>query len=368
MPTRLQDVIYVLPPLFKGCNEEMLARKLFENIKNPSYTIPFNPDIKNKRSGNFYDIDVWMENQANVVKDYLALISKINFKDGTEINIVSVDFWCPGIEQIYLINKFSGINAKYIGWLHGASWVDGDLMSDRVFGNDIPFMMERAWLEIYDTIWYTSDFFVYGFPVLYKRKSQRFSEFFDANKYLKWYKNFDDKVYDVIYTGRLTPDRNPNFLLDVCEALVGRGLKVLILAPSLQEVEESVIKRLDKASVEGLSSRFLDVINGTFEEDMYMKFLQNSKVVLSTAYQEGWGYGILKAVCAGCIPALPNSAVYPELYPGKYLFKQNDVNDAVLLIERNLRNKDVISKEDIAFLYNFDQKGEIKNGIFIENS
>ena len=48
--------------------------------------------------------------------------------------------------------------------------------------------------------------------------------------------------------------------------------------------------------------------------------MANSKVVVSYALQENFGFGIAEAVYLGCSPVLPNKLVYPELYNKEYLY------------------------------------------------
>ena len=57
--------------------------------------------------------------------------------------------------------------------------------------------------------------------------------------------------------------------------------------------------------------------------------MAKSKVVVSYALQENFGFGVNEAVSLGCVPVLPNRLVYPEIYPKEYLF--NTFDESVLL-------------------------------------
>lgn len=52
----------------------------------------------------------------------------------------------------------------------------------------------------------------------------------------------------------------------------------------------------------------------------YLRFLQESDVLLVTASEETFGYQIVDAISAGCVPIAPRKLSYPELLPDDYLF------------------------------------------------
>ena len=68
--------------------------------------------------------------------------------------------------------------------------------------------------------------------------------------------------------------------------------------------------------------------------EKYYGLLSKSKILLSTAKEETFGYQILDGIANGCIPIAPKSLSYPELLPDDYLF--TDKNDLVNKINRAL--------------------------------
>ena len=59
----------------------------------------------------------------------------------------------------------------------------------------------------------------------------------------------------------------------------------------------------------------------------YQQLLNRCDIVLSTALHDFQGIAILEAVQAGCVPLLPNTLAYPELFDERYLYVWN--NDPV---------------------------------------
>lgn len=58
--------------------------------------------------------------------------------------------------------------------------------------------------------------------------------------------------------------------------------------------------------------------------DDYYYFLLESKVVVITSKEETFGYQVLDAICAGCIPIAPARYSYPELLPSLYLYQDTE--------------------------------------------
>ncbi|MEE4243245.1 MAG: DUF3524 domain-containing protein [Desulfopila sp.] len=57
----------------------------------------------------------------------------------------------------------------------------------------------------------------------------------------------------------------------------------------------------------------------------YVTLLEKCDIVVSTAQHEFFGIAVVEAVRAGCIPVLPNTLSYPELYPEEYLYAEGQL-------------------------------------------
>ncbi len=56
----------------------------------------------------------------------------------------------------------------------------------------------------------------------------------------------------------------------------------------------------------------------------YYEFLCASRIMLITAREETFGYQVVDAVMAGCVPIAPNKFSYPELLPKQYLYDDKE--------------------------------------------
>jgi glycosyltransferase involved in cell wall biosynthesis len=55
----------------------------------------------------------------------------------------------------------------------------------------------------------------------------------------------------------------------------------------------------------------------------YRQYLEDADIVLSTALHEFQGLAVLEAVTAGCLPAVPDRLVYPEIFPREFIYESD---------------------------------------------
>lgn len=202
------------------------------------------------------------------------------------------DIWFPGIENIAYMNYFHKVDAKITGVIHAGSFTDTDFVRDmeRWAKN-----LEDIIFDISDQVYCASEFIkadiirkrmvnpdklvVTGLPVDYH-----------TLKHL----NTHIKQDTVVFNGRLCDEKQP-WLFD--------------------ELERQVTQRLGRQDIQ-----FVKTQNLNLDKDEYYTLLAESKVVVSYALQENFGFGVAEAAYLGCTPVLPNRLVYPELYDSEYLY------------------------------------------------
>jgi hypothetical protein len=231
------------------------------------------------------------------------------------------DFWNPSVQHFYAHTRINRIPASFIGWFHGASFVDGDTISFLLPG-DVALAIETAWAKCYDQVFVASRFFGRNFPR--QEILVHVPDPFDTRDFIGKRNVSREKAYDVVVPFRMEPDKiNLDDLLTALTALPHR--RFLIESPV--RVPKDVAAAL---SVFGNATLKVGVPNEEHIDD-----LASARVVFSTAVQEGWGYAVMKAITVGCVPVLSNTAVYPELYPATFLY--SSVDEAVPMIERFVR-------------------------------
>ena len=201
------------------------------------------------------------------------------------------DLWFPGIESIAYMNYFTKLKPTITGIIHAGSFTDTDFVRDleRWAKN-----FEDIIFDISDEIFVASNFIkndilkkrivsankltVTGLPI----------DFLGLNQY-----RTNNKLDQVVFNGRLCDEKQP-WLFD--------------------ELERQVKQRL------GNHVTFIKTQNLSLSKNEYYQLMADSKVVVSYALQENFGFGIAEAAYLGCYPVLPNRLVYPELYNKEYLY------------------------------------------------
>jgi len=213
------------------------------------------------------------------------------------------DLWFPGIESLAYLNYFHKVNPKITGIIHAGSFTDTDFVRD----------MER-WAKNFEDIIFDISSKIYVASNFIKRDIIK-KRIIDPKKLsvthlpldskLDKYKQSNERENIVVFNGRICDEKQPWLFNE--------------LATRFTNV------------------RFVKTQEMNLNKDEYYKLLAKSKIVVSYALQENFGYGVAEAVELGCIPVLPNRLVYPELYDNRYLF--DSFEESVLLVERALNNK-----------------------------
>jgi len=87
--------------------------------------------------------------------------------------------------------------------------------------------------------------------------------------------------------------------------------------PGKQKVDSEL-----EAKVEANFGPIIRKETKTAEE--YYEFLSKSKVLLSTAFEDTFGYQIIDAINNNCIPVARNGLAYPEIIPREYLYDNQE--------------------------------------------
>ena len=245
------------------------------------------PDLetpKDIRHGSFLDSEFTIRFKTAQLSEIARLYREDEINSG-DILFFS-DIWLPGVESIAYMNYFSKKDVKITGVLHAGSFTDTDFVRD----------MERWAKNFEDIIFDISDLIFVGSnfiknDVIKKRLVNPdkivVSRLPIDKSGMKQFKTNEPKENIVIFNGRNVDEKQP-WLFD------------------------ELAKRID--------AQCINTQKENLSKEEYYKLLNKSKVVVSYALQENFGYGIQEACFFDCHPVLPNRLVYPEFYPSKYLY------------------------------------------------
>jgi glycosyltransferase involved in cell wall biosynthesis len=252
-------------------------------------------------NGSFLDSSLTVQHKSIQISELAKIYQKGMITDNDIIFVP--DVWYTGILSIPYMNYFHKVKPKLVGVLHAGSFTDTDHIRkmERWAKN-----YEEAIFDVFDTIFVASEFIkedVLQKRLIDKRKVQVSGLIIDELQ-LSIY-DCNNKKDLVVFNGRNDAEKQP-WLFD----------KLADIFPS---------------------TKFVKTYENSLSKHEYYELLSQSKVVVSYALQENFGYGIVEATKLGCIPVLPNRLVYPELYDEKYLY--NTFDESVNLIEKALSGK-----------------------------
>lgn len=301
--------IVVIPPYYKGTSFQDIADGLKATVKNNRLPIDFlevHKPLENNLGGDLLDDKRYIAGQQDLIKNLINYnsVSKILF----------LDFFNPGLDIIRYFHEQQGYGCKYGALLHGGSFLKNDLYSWSWLKS-----FELAWFNTYNQIYVPSRFLANSIPYIFKRKIRIYPWGLDSFVSSKFDSN---KTIDVIFPHRLNRDKGIDDFLKIVICMP--NIKFYIPSPQKENFLKNNprFKKLSKyKNVSFLFDQSMDKHKST---------LLKSKIVLSCAKQENFGYAVMKAVLLGSIPVLPNRLCYPEFFDKTFLY--NNITEAVNLI------------------------------------
>jgi glycosyltransferase involved in cell wall biosynthesis len=253
-------------------------------------------------AGSFLDAGLTIMSKSKQIHQ-LALLYRNNTINDNDI-IFTSDLWFPGIESVAYLNYFYNKKVKLKGIIHAGSFTDTDFVRDmeRWAKN-----FEDVIFDISDTIFVASEFIKND--ILKKRLVAK-DKIVVSNlpldyKLMNEFKNNAEKKNVIIFNGRNVDEKQPWLF-------------------------EELKKQLPQYE-------YINTHELNLNKKDYYKLLSTSKVVVSFALQENFGYGIQEAAYLGCIPILPNRLVYKEQFDIKYRY--DNFLDCIKLVAAAMENQ-----------------------------
>ena len=233
-----------------------------------------------------------------------AILSEIQYQydDGIkEFGIFFHDLWFPGIEQLKYLEHMLGISIKIFGIFHAGTWDPYDMTATTGM---------RSWAKIFEMGWLTIA-----------------SAIFVATEF---HKNLIlEHVKDPNKTKALKDKIKVTFLPFHDDSLkfVKLSKKENLVAFPHRLVEEKGEEYFNSfVTLLAESFPYLKVIK-THEETStkaeFYKLLSKCMYSISFAQQETFGISMVESALAGCIPIVPDSLSYPEIFMNIFRYSDN---------------------------------------------
>lgn len=205
------------------------------------------------------------------------------------------DLWFPGLESLFYVRNITGIDFKIAGIYHAGTWDPYDFTS-RTGMRDWGQHLETSWLHGVDVIFVATQW--------HKDLIVMNSADFDENKI------FVTGIPFYAEQLRQKYDSDPNFHV----------LKEnIVVFPHRLDVEKHP-EKFDRLARKYPQWRFVKTIEQTSSRDEYFKLLARSKVMMSFADQETFGYSTVEAMSLDNFVIVPNALSYRETVPADYRY------------------------------------------------
>lgn len=270
-----------------------------EHIIVQPYTINEGKEVTIKH-GSFLDAPNTLYRQSMQWCEVLRLID--NGTIGANDILFTTDIWNLPLIGLPYLNYFTQYNIKLRGVLHAGSFTDTDFVRklERYYNK-----YEDVMFDIADKVFVASDFI--KDDVLTKRTASA------------------DKL---IVTGLPLDYIGMNHRVKLCEySSRQRKNQVVFSGRNVDEKQPHLFEELKRKVAERLPDLKVSYINThdeNFTKSDYYDCLLHSKVAVSFALQENFGYAIQEAHYLGCKVIVPNRLVYPELYNDECLYDTFD--------------------------------------------
>jgi len=305
---------FVAPVFYTGTSFERICLSVKACIENEKFDIDYIvlSELPNSLDPAEFDDKQFYRHQLKLLE--FLVESKQNYD-----RILFVDFFNPGLDILKYELDRQGIEIKLYALLHGGSFMEADLLKE-----DWISMYEQAWASVYEKVYVPSYYAYHTLPEFLASKSSVYAWGLDA--VTPELKPSGTKNIDVVFPHRMSSDKGIEELIAICA-----------LCPNAQFVVTSPSGIIPSAYKNISNVKNLSIITCR-DTTAYYQTLGISKIVLSCAHQELYGYAIAEAVLSGAFPVLPNKQVYPEYYPANSLYDTQE--QAAALITKMLQTAD----------------------------
>lgn len=215
------------------------------------------------------------------------------------------DIWHPGLEQIAYMAQLSGIRVRIYAIQHAGVFDKNDLVRGLLSWGGY---QEAAWYRMCSNVFVGSEYLKQSILIGMQSMGLEPADNLvvtgqiwdgeDVSQELSYYEKDTTKQY-VIWPHRISPEKNIGDLYKVAQAFKNEPVKFLITSSNL-DMKYQIQPKADNVEFKAVTKH------------EYYCLLKNARLMLSTAYQETYGYTIREATVLNTPILCPTRACYPE--------------------------------------------------------
>lgn len=225
----------------------------------------------------------------------LTLINKINLNEISDDDVIFFsDLWFPGIESLFYIRNITKKQFKICGILHAGTYDEFDFTyrcGMRGWGK----YLEACWLSDVDKIFVATEF----------------------------HKNLIIKNSIISNNEKIIVTGIPFYCDDLRAKYYNSKKEDIIVFPHRLEIEkhpEIFDELVNWLKSKNINFKAVKTIEATNSREEYFNLIAKSKVMVSFADQETFGYSTVECMALGNIVVVPNKLSYTETVPDQYRY------------------------------------------------
>ncbi len=318
--------------------------------------------VDSVEEGAFLDINSTLYYKAGQLAQVARLFHERRIHTGDVFWISDIEFW--GMESIRYLARLQGIDIGIYGFLHAGSYIDCDYMAPMA---DIGEWMEPGWVAACDKVFLGTEFH----RDLFIRKRLGNCVYSPIAKKLvvtgnPWRTDearavvdscamplLNPRPHDILFPHRPDKEKQPGVFVDL---LLGTDYhkNMEVVFTTGREQYRSTNDPDSVARIMQLVGAGNAFIKTNLKPSQYYMTCRQSKVTVSTALEETFGYAMVEAMAQGSFPLMPNRLSYPELVQGDHRFLYNDEAEFYLKLGYLHGLDDSVREEVVDYARAFD--------------
>ena len=222
------------------------------------------------------------------------------------------DLWFPGLESLFYVRNMLHIDFKIAGIFHAGTYDRFDF----TYRNGM-----REWGKNLEACWFNDIDYIFVATKFHKKLLLDNSQFIQG-------------LFDKIYVTGI-----PFYAEELRLKYPVAEKEDIVVFPHRLD-EEKHPEKFDWLTnclkSKGINCKCIKTISTCKDRTDYFKLLAKSKVMVSFADQETFGYSTLEAMALGCIVCVPDRLSYRETVPGRYRYGVGE--DIVEIVKDALQN------------------------------
>lgn len=256
--------------------------------------------------------------KASQLKQIAALFNNGHIHNGDKFLIA--DIWFPGIEMIRYMATLYNLYVEIYGVWHAGSTTYMDFAQPM---SHWARYFEKSWFNLCDGIFVGSEYSKDNvlLKLFQPQEREAISKKIHAIGMPLDFPHIKETTGEnpikqdaIIFPNRFDREKGINEFLDVIEIMYAKGWKTkTIFTTSRKEYGGNSRFYLEKLSI--LKALYPDLIEikDNLPREEYLKIMSSCKAMVSTTFEENFGYCVVEALASGTMPIIKNDFSHPEL-------------------------------------------------------